>query len=56
MRKMDVFEMKTTHGGASVEFYCPKCDKNCVFSAWLSIFAYAQLALHQGGIGCKKKK
>ena len=55
MTKVNAMEMRNVNGGATVKYYCSRCKKNLTFSSWLSIFAYAKLALHQGGIGCKRK-
>ena len=55
MTKVNATEMRNVNGGATVKYYCSRCKKNLTFSSWLSIFAYAKLALHQGGIGCKRK-
>ena len=56
MTKVNAMEMRNVEGGASVPYYCSRCKQNLVFTAKWSLFAYAKLALHQGGIGCKKKK
>ena len=54
MKKLNTMEMRNVEGGATVKYYCSRCKKNLKFTSFLSIFAYAKLALHQGGVGCKR--
>lgn len=58
MTRVNCNEMREVFAGRtySVEYHCKRCNKDLVFTAKWSLFAYAKLALHQGGIGCKKKK